>query len=256
MEIDRQRLDRFFFDRGGVYPRGWPEESSQLRAECLIEGLDPSVEITVRFLHMVEREVLDAAGEPVAELVVTGRFHRGAQETVGREVRISSLPNRTAAVRAAGSERAELVENGARAGALQWRWEPLHATVEAWMDEIEPGLRRLRVDVANRLEWDDGTREQGLMRTLHSTHVLMHSPDGAFASLANPPPHLREESSRCHNDGLWPVPVGEAGDRRTILAAPIPLDDYPQISPESSDRRSRGEIADDSAGRAAARDSS
>lgn len=240
MEINRQRLDRCFFDRGGVYPRGWPEGPSQRRAECLIEGLDPSVEVTVRFLHLVERQVLDATGEPVSELVVTGRCHCSGEETMEREVRIPSLPNRTAALKAAGSERAELVENGAPAGALLWWWEPLHATVEAWIDEIESGLRRVRVDVANRLEWDEGTRAQALARTLYATHVVMHSPDGAFASIADPPAHLREESACCHNDSLWPVPVGEAGDRRTILAAPILLEDYPQIDSEGSSNPSQG----------------
>jgi hypothetical protein len=33
--------------------------------------------------------------------------------------------------------------------------------------------------------------------------------------------------------GTWPVLVGEPGDKRTMLAAPIILYDYPQIAPES-----------------------
>jgi hypothetical protein len=216
----------------GIYPRGWPEGPSQLRAECLIEGLQPDVEVTVRLLQIVEREVLNAEGEPVEHLVVAGRRYASQEEAAEREVRIASLPNRKATIRTGGEERADLMENGAPVGALVWQWEPLHGTVEAWIEEIEPGLRRVRVDVANRLEWADASREQTRMRTLFSTQVVMHSPDGAFASLAHPPAHLRKASAACHNEGLWPVPIGEAGDRRTILASPIHFEDYPQIDPE------------------------
>jgi hydrogenase maturation protease len=223
MEMNRQ-----FLARGGIFPRGCPQGRSQLRAECLIEGLDPSVEVTVRVLQAVERQVLDAKDEPVEFLAVAGKRYASRSESVEREVGISMLPDRTATVKTAGSKQAELVENGAKAGALVWRWESMHCTVEAWIDEVEPSLRRVRVEVANRLEWDGGGRERTLMRTLHSTNVTLHSPDGSFASLADPPHHLREQSANCHNDGLWPVPFGEAGDRRTMLAAPVRLEDYPQ----------------------------
>jgi hydrogenase maturation protease len=223
MEVKQQ-----FFARGGVYPRGWPAGPSQLRAECLIEGADPSIAVSVRFAQTIQRRLLDAAGQPVEELVVTGHRYSSGEEVVEHEVRLSSLPNRTAAIRTAGSERSELTEIGAPAGAIVWRWETLHGTVEAWSDEIGPALRRVRVEVANRLEWD-GSAQLALIQTLHSTHVVMHSPDGAFASLANPPPQLRDEAAACRNEGLWPVPIGEAGDRRTILASPVVLEDYPRL---------------------------
>jgi hypothetical protein len=49
--------------------------------------------------------------------------------------------------------------------------------------------------------------------------------------LADPPSHLREHSGACHNEGLWPVLIGEASDRRTMLAAEIRLQDYPRVVP-------------------------
>lgn len=223
---DRQRGTR------GVLPRGCPGGRSQLRAECLIEGLDPRVEVTVRIQQTVERQVLDAKGEPVDHLVVAGTRYASREEAVEHEVRIPSLPGRTACIETAGTRQAELVENGATAGILKWGWEPLHATVEAWTEEINPGLRRVRVGVANRLEWNGGS---GLapMRAFYSTEVVMHSPDGAYVSLADPPPDLLAESRACHNEGLWPVPIGEAGDRRTMFASQIPLEDYPHVVPKA-----------------------
>ena len=48
------------------------------------------------------------------------------------------------------------------------------------------------------------------------------------------PRHLRAvRFTDCHNQG-FPVLVGEAGQRDTMLASPIILYDYPQIAPESA----------------------
>ena len=217
----------------GVPPRGCPEGRSQLHAECLIEGLDPDVEVLVRVQQTVERQVLDAKGEPVDFLVVAGTRYASREEAVEHEVRIASLPDRTARIEPAGERRAELVENGVTAGALTWSWEPLHATVEAWIEEIAAGLNRVRVSVANRLEWEGSKHRQPLVRSFYSVEVVMHSPDGAFASLADPPIHLREHSGICHSEGLWPALIGEAGDRRTMLASQIRLQDYPHVVPQT-----------------------
>src|SRR5947209_19315498 len=62
---------RFTF--GGVYPpahsRRHPDDPSTMQAEVLIRG-DPAVEASVRFLHVVQRTVLDDLGEPVDDRVV------------------------------------------------------------------------------------------------------------------------------------------------------------------------------------------
>jgi len=217
---DRKRVAR------GVPPRGCPEGRSQLHAEALVEGFDPDVDVTVRVQQTVERQVLNAQGEGVEYLVIASTRYASRKETIEHEIWIPSLPGRAAHIETAGEKRAELVEHGVPAGALHWRWEPFHATIEAWMEEIIPGLRRVQVSVANRLELEDGETEQPLMRTFYSTEVVMHSSNGAFASLSDPPMHLREHSAACCNEGLWPVPIGEAGDRRTMLASQIPLEDY------------------------------
>lgn len=203
-------MNQHFLTRGGIFPRGCPQGRAQLRAECLIECHDPAVDVTARLLQVVERQVLDAKDEPVEFLTVAGTRYASRPETIERELRISTLPDRTATVKTAGSKQAELVEKGAQAGTLLWHWESMHCTVEAWIEELDPGLHRVRVEVANRLEWDGGGRERTLLRTLHSAHVVMHTLDGAFVSPVDPPPHLRARSANCRNEGLWPVPAGEA----------------------------------------------
>jgi hydrogenase maturation protease len=52
--------------------------------------------------------------------------------------------------------------------------------------------------------------------------------------LLEPPDELRGLASSCQNVGIWPVLVGEAGERDTLLSSPIILYDYPQIAPESA----------------------
>jgi hydrogenase maturation protease len=72
-----------------------------------------------------------------------------------------------------------------------------------------------------------------LHHALCSTHALLHAPEGAFVSAADPPPELAAAAGRCRNVGLWPVLVGGPEDATTMLASPIILEDHPRVAPES-----------------------
>ncbi len=221
------------FTWGGVYPRGWPEGPHRLRAECLIEGKKPDVEVTVRFLQVVDRGVRNATGRAVDELTVGGERHLTWEEAVEREARLAKAPGRTEIVAVGACQHEELREKGAPAGAILRRRERLRGRLEVALERLDSELHRVRVEVINRHQWDGAPRQRTLMRTLCSTHVVLRSENGSFVSLADPPPHLRVASADCLNEGLWPVPVGEPGDRHTVLAAPIILEDHPRIAPES-----------------------
>ena len=65
---------------GGAHAGGpW-----QMQTQCLVEaGPADTVDVHVRFLHVITREVARARGgelEPVAELSVDGTRHRAGQE--------------------------------------------------------------------------------------------------------------------------------------------------------------------------------
>ena len=192
MTSGRMEMNRQLFALGGIYPRGWPDRPSEMLAECLIEGASPDIDVQVRFQQVVERQVLNGDDDPVDQLVVTGHRYCSHEEMVEKEMRLSSLPNRTAALAKADDERMELVESGARVGAVAWHWEALHATVEAWTEEVRLGLHRVRVTLANRLEWDGDAPEMNSMRTLRSAQVVIESPDAAFASRVIRPPQPPE----------------------------------------------------------------
>src|SRR6202008_4816968 len=74
-----------------------------------------------------------------------------------------------------------------------------------------------------------------LLRTLASTHTVLHADEGEFVSLMDPPDSRRQLAAACKNQGTWPVLVGDesAGDRTTMLSSPIILYDYPKIAAES-----------------------
>ena len=44
---------------------------------------------------------------------------------------------------------------------------------------------------------------------------------------------FRALAEECRNIGVWPVLVGEEGERHTMLASPIIIYDHPKIAPES-----------------------
>jgi hypothetical protein len=227
---------RFTF--GGVYPPSWEQDASSVQAQVLLEGpRDAKVELRVRFLHVVRRQVLridssGAASEPVEELVAGEERFVSWEEAVERELGPGQIEI------ASGAE-LELIAGGA----IERSWEELQGEVSLMRETLGEGLARLTVLVANTTPWPGGAREDALRHTLCSTHVVLRVDGGAWVSLTDPPPELRAAAETCENSGLWPVLVGEPDDRSTLLASPIILSDHPQIAPESpGDLFDSGEI--------------
>jgi hypothetical protein len=212
---------------GGVFPPAHsaqhPDDRCAMTTECLIEGT-PEVEARVRFLHVVRRQALDAAGRPVDELRAAGARHLSWDEAVEREV-VGPGPITIHAGRD--------VEQLGPDGSLERTWEALAGRVDVRSAPVAPGVHRVSVEIINKSPWDGDAREDALRRTLCSTHTVLHARDGAFVSLADPPPALREAAAACRNEGTWPALVGEPGHRDTMLSSPIILEDHPRIAPES-----------------------
>jgi hydrogenase maturation protease len=214
---------------GGVHPEGWsrehPDDRCALRAETLVEGPpDAPVDVSVRFLQVVRRQPVDAGGREVDELDGLLAWDEARE----REVVLSTRLDRPAS--AAIAVPAGRDDEPVAGGTVARTWEALAGSVEVEAEPLAEDLHRRRVDVANATGWDGGDRDAALRRTLVSTHVVLRSSEGAFASLTDPPAELADHAARCENVGVWPVLVG---DRGTVLASPIILPDHPQIAPES-----------------------
>ena len=124
---------------------------------------------------------------------------------------------------------------GAVVGEVVREQQALRGTVEASAVPVRDGLFRLTTRVSNSITSvrTDGNREELLLSALVSTHVVLETKDGAFVSQIDPPEQFREAAAACRNVGVWPVLVGEPGERQAVLASPIILYDHPQIAPES-----------------------
>jgi hypothetical protein len=242
---------------GGVYPQAHSERHADdawvMRTACLLEGgADAVVDVSVRFLHVVERAVGRATGdgdlEMVDELMVGGERHLAWEEAVERELAAPPLRVATLAAEArripvaipAGREEEDLHEpaedgdgDAGRAGALVRSWEPLEGAIDVGARRLGPELWRVTVTIANTTPWDGGPRDAVLRRTFCSTHTVLRATAGAFVSLTDPPGALRTEADACDNAGTWPVLVGAPGERHTLLSSPIILEDHPRIAPES-----------------------
>jgi hypothetical protein len=228
------------FNFGVVSPREHAQAGEGgwfIHTECLARA-DGRCElgVRVRFLHLTSRTVESRE--------VRGEVLPSWQEAVERDVplraRLDDLcaaPVRQSFGWPAAREIDPLPE-AERGGAVIVRSrEGLQGDVEAFADRIENGLFKITVRTSNvtpSSTSDDPRRDAVLMRSLVSTHAILHIADGAFISLIDPPADIQAIASACHNAGAWPVLVGEETDRDAILAAPIILYDYPQIAQESS----------------------
>jgi hypothetical protein len=200
-------------------------------------GEDAAVEVQVRFLHLVRRQVLREGSSPgslvpVEELEAGGERWLTWDEAVEREIEPGPI-------RLAAGEEWEQIPGGA----IRRSWLALEGEVTVAREMACPGLSRLTIRVVNASPWTGQDRLDALRRTFCSTHIVLHTHDGAWVSLADPPEALRSEVDGCENSGVWPVLVGEDEDRSTVLASPIILSDHPEIAPESpGDLFDSGEI--------------
>ena len=229
---------------GGVYPRAHSEEHPDdrwtMRTECLLEGPpEATVEVRVRFLHVVRRQVMreapSGALEPVDELTVDGERYLTWEEATERELVATALP-----LGELGSAKHIDIaiprgreEEKLSGGALVRTSSELEGGVDIAAAALRPGLHRLTVRIANTTPFSGGEREEALERTFCSTHTVLSADGAQFVSLTDPPPELRAEAEACSNEGTWPVLVGEPGSRDTLLSSPIILEDHPRIAPES-----------------------
>ena len=120
----------------------------------------------------------------------------------------------------ARGDRDEAVERIVGAGPFEF--EPLRGRVS-----VAVRRHRLSVSIENTSEWTGTDRAEAMRHTLASAHAVARVRGGSFVS-------PRESDEPLRNEGLWPVLVGEEGDRTTVFASPIILDDYPRVAPESS----------------------
>lgn len=247
------------FNFGVLYPKSYSEtqagaDACNMQTECLVEGAYlSSLEVRVRFLKLVARSVRQLqtsqpdgriSFDPVPALEVGGKRFISWQEAIECEVTVPAcnLESLTTApleweFSFPAKEETEPLRDARSqiVGLIVRKQESVQGTVEISAMHAGDQLFKVQVRVRNltSLEGDHASRDQALSQSLVSAHILLGVLDGQFVSLLEPPENLKDVVASCQNVGAWPVLVGNAGDRDTVLSSPIILYDYPRIAPES-----------------------
>jgi hypothetical protein len=248
---------------GSVFPRDWAarehHDRSAVQTQCLLYAeADAELEIRVRFLHIVAREVgelyapaaeLSPDHEPPFRVVpwfeLDGTRYLEWEEAREREVALPPLPIGRLLDKpfilpfafAAGREIEPLRNKDSRIAALFLRTTTeLRGEITVAVEQIDHGAYRASIRVENLTPNalpETPPRALAQRSAFASLHALLGLRDGGFVSLLDPPPELASTAAQCDNQGLWPVLVGADGETDLMLAAPIILYDYPKIARES-----------------------
>jgi hypothetical protein len=253
---------------GVVYPQAHSKLQSGadnwfMQTECLaIAGPSAQLNLKVRFLQAVARTIgelkarcdewpatTDPGQEPAFRLAeslrVGDKTLQAWQEAIEREivvplVRLADLDHRQCSsvhVFPGGRELEPVRSADGRISAVIVRTkQAVTAEVNLAIAQLASGLFKITARVSNVSPGGNpvcANREDVLIHSLVSTHMILNIKEGEFVSSIDPPAALKQFSSTCTNTGTWPVLAGEEGQRDCMLSSPIILYDYPQVAPES-----------------------
>jgi len=232
---------------GVLTPRLYSEadgfERWAMRTECLLEfGLEASVEVRIRSLQVQTRTVEEAVGDsfkPVAELEVDGRLWASWDEALEHVLDTGAFDLTRPTQREVPFHYdawRDVEPLGTAGRVVRERW-PVKGVVRL-ESEHSPGpypLTKLRVTVENITDWCDTSvpRDEVMRRSMVAVHTLVRADDATFVSLLEPPEFARPAVDDCHNEGTFPVLIGDRNRPRVVLSSPIILYDFPEVAAES-----------------------
>lgn len=209
---------------GTLYPREFaevqrPAEAYRLSAECLVAGgSDAKLDVRVRFLQLVQKQ------DPAYG---TADWGEGIERSSDRNnVLIADLVRSPATYKLRFDDVDGTGAHDRLAGFLEMKAE-----------SAQDGLIKLHLELVNLSAVKDAAcfeRERMLAFSFSSAHLLLGVNGGEFVSLLDPPERFQAAAEGCQNKGVFPVLVGEEGQRNMTLCSPIILYDYPQVAPESA----------------------
>lgn len=240
---------------GALCPQSYCEfqagtERWTMQTECLVQpaGINTQLNVKVRFLHLVAREVCvsdaDGAVRVVPALEVNGKLFQTWQEAVERDVCLPPISFEGAPIRFnfsfPESDASEFIHDDVEnktVGVIRRKQSEIDGAVEVITTRLPNDLVKVNIQILNLTALENPaevSRDQAMMRSLVSTHTILTVENWAFVSLLDPPEMFREAAAGCSNVGTYPVLVGAKGERNCMLSSPIILYDYPQIAPESA----------------------
>jgi hypothetical protein len=222
-----------------------PGQTSCAQAECVLEvGAGFTLRVTLRFRQVERRTVHRLLPEaedlrPVGSLEVDGRPVVSGDDSLEHEVtyvvdhRTVSGSGSRHTVRIAGGVDRDPIRDatGDLVGEVVRERRDLRAVLglNVYPVDDNPDAVRVRVWVENRTEPDPAAGLELLPSAMLAVHLILAAEDAAFISMAAPPDWAIAAVESCANVGLWPVLTGPPGRRDVLLAAPVTLDDHPEL---------------------------
>lgn len=200
---------------GTLYPEAFcvahdAGDTSSAALECIANG-NESTRVSVQARFLQPRRVNHTTQNP-----------EGRSEPSGGVVREVTVPLTAL--------------EGLRGLAVPFTVDVLQGKLAVSTEDLGGGHWRISVELRNETvlaSAGEKSREQALLASLASAHLLLVIDGGTFISAIDPPDDARLQVEGCKSRGLWPVLVGKPMTATALLAAPIILYDYPELAPES-----------------------
>jgi hypothetical protein len=231
-------------------------ENWQMQTEVPVLGDAPEIDLKLRFLHIVEREIFEFDEKTknfraVESLDAGEKIIQTWQEAVEREIEVTVDLTKPAGdlktnFSFSGQDESEMLRDPANKviGQIRRRRESLKGAIELEIEEQDRKsqianrkLFKLSVRVSNTTAFEKAenkTRDAALACSLVSAHTILFARGGEFISLLEPPEEFSEAAANCLNIATFPVLAGTRDARNWMLSSPVILYDYPEIAPESA----------------------
>jgi len=241
---------------GVIFPKeynAYNEHShSHIQSQSIILGnSDLTVSLNVRFLHVKQTELFKKNNNSeefnaVFEMEVDGKTYQPGSLTIERNIqtewlRLNDLTKEGKAIPFSfeSYNEGEMIFNEEKeivakkitsiseiSGVVQIQAQRLR--------DIENSFR-LTVTVTNITPVANAslrTRDEALLQSFLSTHIILQTPEGEFISHQDTPAKWQVAMATCNNVNTWPILIDK--NNTTLLSSPIILYDYPEINPVSS----------------------
>jgi hypothetical protein len=239
---------------GVLVPRWFSESDGSercfCRTECLARLTPESVlRVRIRFIQVQHRRVDIAVGVPgapdrfeeTARLVVGNEILVPWEEGLDRTVDVPALDlagvDPVASEHAFGFDGSETFEpvaspDGTVVGRLVRKCEPIEGRILVEASVAGADVASISVTVENTTRGAVPSVDRGAVmdRSLVALHTMLGIDGGSFLSMFDPPVALADLAGQCHNEGTFPVLIG---DDDVMLSSPIILYDHPEVAPES-----------------------
>jgi hypothetical protein len=210
---------------GTLYPRNYaeaqrPAEPFRLLTECLVNAApDATLDVRIRFLHMVRVKDRDEGVERSCNF---------------KDLRLGDLTAAPLSHNFSFNETTMVTNERPDA---QTSPKEINGRLMIQVADLQSGLYKITLELLNVTPMTNPAnraRQDAMLQAFVSAHALLGVTGGEFVSLLDTPEEFSEAAANCRNAGVFPVLVGQQGQRTMLLCSPIILYDYPQIAPESA----------------------